>query len=262
MPSPFPGMDPWLEDPDVWGGFHAGMIYSIHAELNRHLPPGYVARIDQYVWVQEERTGRAVRRIRPDIYTEPGTRTGGTIAATAGVTTPTWKGKLRKATRRRHTRVLISTARSSHVIGAIEILSPSNKTSGDDYEAYQTKRREYLGSVNLIEIDLLRTGGRMDLGTPLPRPSDYVILSCLAAEYPAVDIWAFNVRDCLPVIPVTVNTNDSPTPLDLKRCFDQVYQDGSFGSLVDYSLPPIVPLRDGDADWAADLLKKHARKRK
>ncbi len=26
MPSPFPGMDPWLESPDIWPGFHDKLI--------------------------------------------------------------------------------------------------------------------------------------------------------------------------------------------------------------------------------------------
>jgi hypothetical protein len=48
MPSPFPGMDPYLEEPDLWSDFHGGMIYAIRAAITRLLPPGYVARVLRY----------------------------------------------------------------------------------------------------------------------------------------------------------------------------------------------------------------------
>ncbi|MBY0458689.1 MAG: DUF4058 family protein, partial [Gemmataceae bacterium] len=53
MPSPFPGMDPYLEAPGRWSGVHSGLIYTIHARLNRQLPRNLVAEIDQYFWVAE-----------------------------------------------------------------------------------------------------------------------------------------------------------------------------------------------------------------
>ena len=40
MPSPFPGMDPYLEDPVQWGGVHLRLIVCISTELNLHLPDG------------------------------------------------------------------------------------------------------------------------------------------------------------------------------------------------------------------------------
>jgi hypothetical protein len=41
MPSPFPGMNPYLEDPDIWPDFHTTLFVEIRAELNRRLPAGY-----------------------------------------------------------------------------------------------------------------------------------------------------------------------------------------------------------------------------
>ncbi|MGL6094387.1 MAG: DUF4058 family protein, partial [Fimbriiglobus sp.] len=39
MPSPFPGMDPYLEDPTYWGGFHTNLYTGIQRALNQTLPP-------------------------------------------------------------------------------------------------------------------------------------------------------------------------------------------------------------------------------
>ena len=66
MPSPFPGMDPYIEKPTVWTDFHGGLANEIRGELNRQLEPRYVARMTPYVTYEiveiSERRG-----IRPDV---------------------------------------------------------------------------------------------------------------------------------------------------------------------------------------------------
>ena len=45
MPSPFPGMDPYLEDPALWPDFHDALAGEIRALLNRNLPEPYYAQL-------------------------------------------------------------------------------------------------------------------------------------------------------------------------------------------------------------------------
>jgi hypothetical protein len=47
MPSPFPGMDPHLENPAHWRGVHAALIVAIYEALNAALPDGFLARIEE-----------------------------------------------------------------------------------------------------------------------------------------------------------------------------------------------------------------------
>ena len=47
MPSPFPGMDPYLEHPALWPGVHQGLITFMWSALNAMLP----ARGMWPVWV-------------------------------------------------------------------------------------------------------------------------------------------------------------------------------------------------------------------
>lgn len=51
MKSPFPGMDPYIESPYLWRGFHHLFISETTRELNRILPPEYVAAVDERVYV-------------------------------------------------------------------------------------------------------------------------------------------------------------------------------------------------------------------
>lgn len=62
MPSPFPGMDPYLENPGLWPGVHGRLIPAIAAALNQILPANYVADIDERVYIAEPD-----RRPRPDV---------------------------------------------------------------------------------------------------------------------------------------------------------------------------------------------------
>jgi hypothetical protein len=50
MPSPFPGMDPYLEEPGFWVDVHLSLICEIQARLNVQLRPNYYARIDERVY--------------------------------------------------------------------------------------------------------------------------------------------------------------------------------------------------------------------
>ena len=58
MPSAFPGMDPFLEDPPRWPGVHQSFITYTSAALNKLLPPGYSADIGE----RAEATDAVVRR--------------------------------------------------------------------------------------------------------------------------------------------------------------------------------------------------------
>jgi hypothetical protein len=44
MPSPFPGMDPYLEAPPIWPDFHDAVAGQIRAALNQTLRAPYYAR--------------------------------------------------------------------------------------------------------------------------------------------------------------------------------------------------------------------------
>jgi hypothetical protein len=49
MPSPFPGMDPYLELPRRWPSFHNDLAAEISAALNQLLVPGYVSSLTSSV---------------------------------------------------------------------------------------------------------------------------------------------------------------------------------------------------------------------
>lgn len=46
MPSPFPGMNAYFEDPDFWPGVHHWLINEIARSLNRQLSDKYVVAVE------------------------------------------------------------------------------------------------------------------------------------------------------------------------------------------------------------------------
>ena len=60
MRPPFPGMDPWLEHPDLWLDLHNSLITSIRDAIVPKVAPNYYVGIEQRTY--ESRPGAAVYR--------------------------------------------------------------------------------------------------------------------------------------------------------------------------------------------------------
>src|SRR5258708_38231074 len=66
MPSPFPGMDAYLENAVIFPNFHLQMISQIQGALNRVLRPKYQACVEERVYISaEDDPGR--KFIIPDV---------------------------------------------------------------------------------------------------------------------------------------------------------------------------------------------------
>ncbi|MGL6094388.1 MAG: DUF4058 family protein [Fimbriiglobus sp.] len=264
MPSPFPGMDPYLEDPMYWGGFHSRLYAPISTALNRTLPEGYYAEIDEYVWLQADAPDDRRRLGKPDAFVTDRAAETGRAAPTAAVTAePSATVTLPRSRKRTHRFLKIVGPDHATVVTVIEVLSPSNKAPGPDRDRYLAKRDEYLAArSNVVEIDLLRDGTRSPMGQPSPPAGDYYVFVSRAAQYPRADVWAFTLRDTIPPIPVPLKPAHSEVPLALQVLVTEIYDTNRYASRIEYGVPLTPALRPADAAWAADVLKKHARKRK
>src|SRR5581483_7142241 len=62
MPSPFPGMDPFLEHPAFFPGVHDSFLTYLREALQGTLPAPYFAEINERLWVDT-----SDRPIGPDV---------------------------------------------------------------------------------------------------------------------------------------------------------------------------------------------------
>jgi hypothetical protein len=188
MPSPFPGMDPYLEHADIREDFHANLAGEIQAQLTPRLRPRYYAALTPRV-TYEEVVIEEKRVAKPDVsvYDRGGRSPGGSAltilpAPVTGIATLEVPVKEQA--------IEIRETGSGTLVTAIEILSPVNKRPGHDaFEGYRRNRRDLLRTnVHLLEIDLLRAGARPPLLTPLPEAPYFVFLS-RDGKRPKVEIW-------------------------------------------------------------------------
>src|SRR5437762_2971112 len=131
MPPPFPGMDPFIESSGIWGDFHASLLAAIRADLNAHLPKGYAASIELYVWADEGKSPRATTLSEPDVHVresqwrDVGQPSTATITAHSTIVLPELRRKKRRFLK-------VVDIRTRQVLTVVEVLSPSNKKTGDD----------------------------------------------------------------------------------------------------------------------------------
>jgi hypothetical protein len=271
MPSPFPGMDPWLEAPDIWPDFHERLANEISTGLNQSLPLPYYARLEMRPEVGlldlDEGTGYT-RKIVPDVSVVDPSRkaTSGAVAVLDAPRTEFSESvEVSVSTDElgRHVYVEIRDSRRGHrLITLIEIVSPANKRPGPDREAYLKKHREvYQSDASLIELDLLRSGERLSDNLHLVRaiedlqPSpDYLVLvnrAWLRTGQVSWQIFPIGMRDMLPCIPVPLREDEPEVPLDLQYVFNRAYDSGPYRrGAIDYTQPSVPPLSDDDAAWA------------
>ncbi|MBX2999555.1 MAG: DUF4058 family protein [Caldilineaceae bacterium] len=266
MQSPFPGMDPYLEQSALWGGFHNTLAAVIQAQLNPYLRPRYFARSVPHVTYESlEISLREENRSRvqtyPDVavvykqHTAPSRQTQSGVTITpAPVESEIIVDPLYLYS------VEIYAAATEQLVTAIEILSPVNKRPGAEaQERYLRKRQRIFSAdtVHLIEIDLLRGGSRPPLAQPVPDAPYYVVLAH-AAQRPKVQVWPIQLTDLLPVLPVPLLPTDADVPLDLQHAVETVYEQGAFDLQIDYTqTPPPPPLSTVEQGWARDLLSPH-----
>jgi hypothetical protein len=252
MPSPFPGMDPYIEDPEIWSDFHGDLAAEIRAELNRKIQPRYVARLTPRVTYEEVEVAQT-RVARPDVgvWKPRSPETLGSRTAQAVAPSPVESAVPMELPLHLYS-VMIHETGTMQLVTSIEILSPVNKRPGHEAHAgYLRKRRELLRSdVHLIEIDLLRGGERPPLEKPVPRASYYITLS-RKERRPVAEVWPIQLADELPALPVPLLEPDPDAALDLGSIVRAVYERGAYARQIDYSRqPPPPPLEPGEAEWA------------
>jgi hypothetical protein len=256
-------MDPYIENPDIWGDFHGNLIPALRNSLNAVLPSQYIATTDRHAWVERLATDTAAHLGIPDVQVgEQSKRANGAVAVATPVSTAALPAPLLiylpLARKQGSPYLRIADRTYRRVVSVVEVLSPVNKTTGEDGNAYRYKRAQYLASrVNLVEIDLLRSGQRPSLGSPPPTPSDYYIMVSRPAEFPEAGFWPLSVRDRLPPVPVPLDPQVPEVVIDLRACMDFVYDSGRYSMQLNYAEDPNPPLSGPDAVWARELLASH-----
>jgi hypothetical protein len=255
----FPGMDPYLEDPDLWPGVHSRLVVYLADQLQPLLRPRYFAAVEVRVYL--EGPGR---EIIPDVWVKRRERPrGGVAIAEAPTEAPADGPEIfivpGLEVHERYIEIL-DRATGQKIVTVIEVLSPTNKDSGAGRDSYLSKQREVRQSdAHLVEIDLLRDGYRT-LAAPyghLRRMGkyDYIVSVERSSCRGQFEIYRRLLRDKLPTVKIPLAGDDPDVPLKLQDAIEKVFGAGSYRDRIDYSQPCFPPLADADQAWANELIR-------
>lgn len=263
MPSPFPGMDPYLENVIYWKSVHSLLISIITLALNNTLPDAFVARPEgrSYILPNHDLVYPDAILVRsPSDDAIPPLGSVGTAAQ--ATTLPLLFEYTTQETNEPY--VTILSVDSEEVVTIIEVLSPTNKApESTGREEYLRKQREILRSpTHLLEIDLLRSGAHsVAIGREAVLSQtqyDYLVSLRRAGDErkSRFAVWAWSVRDVLPVVTVPLLPGWADVPLDLQAVWDDTYRGGRWDKTINYRNAPEPPLSSADAAWAGALLRE------
>jgi predicted transcriptional regulator len=223
MPSPFPGMDPYLEDEAQWPSFHYQFMQSLHQILQPSLIDRYRARINQRHYVIEQALFTSVvREEHHEDYLEIRQRSDGRL------------------------------------VTLVEVVSPANKQTSAGRTAYLAKRDEGKSvKANLVEIDLVLQGQpTLEYSREGLPDWDYAITVTRATQPDRYEIYTTTLQKRLPRFRLPLASDDRDTVLDLHTAFTRCYDQGGFAAKIDYRKDPSTPLSDEDRKWLHELLKQ------
>lgn len=255
MPSPFPGMDPYLEAASLWPNVHNSLIIALRDDLAPRLRPRY------YVAV-EERTVQLssddlLFATRPDLaVVEAPAYADSPLLAHARSEIEAITVEVPLPDDIREVYLEIRTADTDQVVTVVELLSPSNKLSGEGRRQYERKRLELFGTLtHLVEVDLLRAGQSMPM-RGAPRNSAYRILISRASQRPRAQLLLFGIRQPIPAFQLPLQRGDDEPVVELNQMVHLLYDRAGYDLRIDYTRdPPLPEVAGDDAVWLDTYLK-------
>jgi hypothetical protein len=250
MPSPFPGMNPYLEHPEIWAGLHHWLIVELARFLSPQLRPKYRVAVEvrMYETIGEQSLLIGI----PDLTVKGSQATTQQPMTNVAVAQPptqpqTVEVPVPEIVKQGYLEV--REVATSEVVTVIEILSPINKRAGEGRKQYESKRNKVLGSsTHLVEIDLLRKGQPMPVYHSNIQ-THYRILVSRGDRRPQADLYTFNLPDTIPPFPLPLKSGDREPLIDFQLLLNNVYDQASYDLAIDYTQEPVPPLSEEDRVW-------------
>ena len=255
MPSPFPGMDPYLEG-YLWADVHQALAYQCRRQLVPLVAPKYAVRL-AVTMVTDRVPAHEIALMLPDVeIIRPHRPTGSAVVATpatvaippAPVSIP-----LDVLVPTRLVTVEVHDIAQNTLVTSIEIMSPANKRE-PGWRAFVSKRDELrLAGVHVLEIDLLRRGKRTWSDAHVDAAPYMAAL--VRAGHLQAELWPIGLRDPLPLLPVPLRPPDPDVPLAVQQALDTIYDEARYGLTLNYDRPPPPSLSSPDMAWVESCVR-------
>jgi hypothetical protein len=259
MTSPFPGMDPYLEQ--HWHDVHHRLITYTSDQLRPALPRELRSRIEERVFIESDE-GKHYP-IFPDVHVVeyPRKQSGGSQPAddaAVAVAEPILVHVDREPASQGYIEI-VDAGSGNRVVTVIEFLSPTNKLPGEGQTLYLKKQKDVIAAgASLVEIDLTRAGKRSLAGPVemLHAVQRTTYMACITRGWkPGVaELYPLRLTEPLPALRIPLRQTDADVTLNLQSLIDQCYENGGYDT-IDYRKPPVPPLDSEAAVWAEEWLR-------
>lgn len=260
MRSPFPGMNPYIENPELWAEVHSRLIVAIADALAPHVRPKYRVAIEKRVYQSIDDESLLVGITDVTVGRSTSTPIDREISTVAVVSPPIKpiNVNLPMPEEIREGYLEVREVGTGEVVTVIEVLSPKNKRTGEGLKAYLNKRQRILGSSShLVEIDLLRGGKAMPiLGNEIQ--ADYRILISRSNTRPKAELYAFNLQESIPSFCLPLRHGDTEPLLDLQVLINEIYERAGLDLAIDYS-SELLGVSENDRAWINQVLQQGLR---
>ena len=223
MPSPFPGMDPFLECEKIWPSFQHHLVACLYQTLLPGLVDRYRARVGQRHYSTEQALFTSIiREEHEEEFIE------------------------------------IRQRNDSRLISLVDVVSPANKTTAAGRLAYLEKRKEAKNaSASLVEIDLVMQGQPLlDYSREGLPEWDHAVTVTRASQPERYEIYTATLQKRLPRFRLPLAADDRDTVLDLQIVFTRCFDQANFLGQIDYLRDPPTRLDDDDRKWMDTLLRQ------
>jgi len=257
MPSPFPGMNPYLENPELWTEFHTWLMVALAEKILPHIRPKYRVAVIKRVYQIIDNNSVLIGI--PDVIIARSLKPTNQKSSNIAVASPPVKPvtvNIPIPEEIRETYLEVREIATGEVITVIELLSPKNKRQEEGRKAYQTKRLQILGSsTHLVEIDLLRGGEAMPILDNNIK-SDYRILVSRSQTRPKAELYPFNLPEAIPAFFLPLQKEDIEPLVDLQNVIQDLFDRAGLDLAIGYNSEPVPPIQEPDLIWVSELLKE------
>ncbi len=253
MPYPFPGMNPYLEQPAFWSSVRSRLIVALADAVAPQILPHYYIEVETRTYSEDTELLIGI----PDaVVLTKAAAAKSPLAVSPSVALQNRPQIVQipidSEVKERYLEVR-DTATNS-VVTVIEILSPVNKRPGKGRATYEDKRQKILESTAyLVEIDLLRAFAPM----PLLQdniPWDYRILISRSEQRPQADLYGFNLSEPIPFFPLPLKNSEEGIEVNLQKILEALYDRAGYEYRIDYQQPiPPPALSPANQAWIAQI---------
>ncbi|MEM6253343.1 MAG: DUF4058 family protein [Cyanobacteria bacterium P01_D01_bin.156] len=253
----FPGMNPYLEHPDLWPEIHPRFVTALANLLKKAVSERYDVIIRKRVYrvsgedslvvghsIQESRTVSCGTTTQPHIRSSPQQ----TIPTYIAVPQTIQEDYIEIVDRQIGTTVTI-----------VETLTPQKKRPGRGRDNYEQRCEAIFGGdAHFVEIDLLR--GWEPISAYGPSNIDYRVLVSRSDQRPKAEMYAWQVNAPMPLLTLPISRGQdgenaqAQCTVNLKHALDEACVNSNHDFFINYQRDPIPPLPPDTKQWLDNLL--------